>query len=104
MKYTRQVYFQHSGPIYVRILDGGRATNDAGVVDENVETAKTIECLVDETARSLRLSEIARNTMRDAARLSNRFASCLRRMAVAVTRDLRAGFGKGDGDSRTQTG
>ena len=103
-KHTREVYFQHRGPIDVRVFDSGRATNDAGVVDENVQTSKTIECLVDEIARSLRLSEIAGNTMRDAGRLSNHFASCLRRMAVAVTRDLRAGFGKGDGDSRTQTG
>ena len=98
-KDTRQVHFQHCRPIVVGKLDRGSATNDSGVVNQDIETSKMIDCFFDEVFSGLRLAQITRyrKSMLDL------FASGMRRVGVAVAGDPRARFAKRDGDSSTES-
>jgi hypothetical protein len=66
-KHTRQIDFDHRGPVVVRVIDCGRATYRARVVDKNVDAAEAIECLRDEILCRFGFAEIAGDRMRNAA-------------------------------------
>ena len=44
-KHTREIDFDNCRPVFFRKIDCGRAANHAGVIDKNIDAAKTIERL-----------------------------------------------------------
>src|SRR5262249_4772467 len=103
-KHAREIHFDHRGPVVFRVVDGRRAANRAGIIDENVEMTKPMERLRYELLRSFRLTQVADYRMRHAARALDLFASRFGRTRVAVTTNLRSSFGESNSDCRAQTG
>src|SRR5688500_214744 len=99
-KDTRQIHLEHGGPIFVCKLNRGCATNNACVVDHNVETSKMIDRFFDEMFGSLWLAQVPGYRMG----LFDLLASCVRRMRVAVAGYSSAGLAKRDGNSSAEAG
>ena len=58
-EHAAEIGVDHRLPILLRMLDGGRAPNDPGVVDENIDDAKMADYLFNQQGTNRGVADIA---------------------------------------------
>jgi hypothetical protein len=98
----REVDLDDRRPVLLRKVHGGRAADDAGVVDEDVEPSELVQRPLDQAARHIFVREVADDRERAPAGVHDRPANRLGAARVAVTGHVGAGLRERDRDGRAQ--
>ena len=89
-------------PVFVGVVDGGGAADDAGVVDENVDGAKVLDGFFNEALADGGIANVTGEGDAPDSGFGDEVLRVLRRILGAVNSNIGSGLREGDGDGRAE--
>jgi hypothetical protein len=89
-------------PVFFRVIDGGRAADDAGVVDEDVDGSKVLDGLLNQALADICIAHVAGKGDGFCASLGDEFQCGVGSVAGTMDGDAGSGFGQRKGNARAE--
>jgi hypothetical protein len=88
-------------PVFFGVVDGRRAPDNAGIVDENVDGAEVLDSFLDQARADGGVPHIAGQGNASGAGCGDKFLGVFGRVNGAMHRDVGSGFSQRDSDACT---